>query len=53
MLKTEWGAESNVELPHLIILGSKVCGGRPAFDRTAALVPAFAVKYLPLGRTLI
>ena len=32
--------------------GSWVCGGRPAFDRTAALAPALAVKDLPLGRTL-
>ena len=27
--------------------------GRPAFGRTAAQVPALAVKYLPLGRTLM
>ena len=26
---------------------------RPAFGRTAALVPALAVKDLPLGRTLV
>ena len=32
-------------------LGSWVCGGRPAFDRTATLVPEFAVEELPLGRT--
>ena len=40
MLKREWGAESNGKLPHLF---------NPS--RTAALVPEFSVKDLPLGRT--
>ena len=46
VLKREWGAESNGKLPHLFNplqnsrLGSRVCGGRPAFARTAAYVPA-------------
>ena len=40
MLKREWGAESNGKLPHLFIP-----------SKTATLVPAFAVKDLPLGRT--
>ena len=38
MLKIEWGAESNGKLPHLFIPG-----------KTAALVPEFAVEYLPLA----
>ena len=42
MLKREWGAESNEKLPHLSIP-----------SKTAALVPEFAVKDLPLGRTLL
>ena len=42
MLKRERGAESNGKLPHLFI---------PSKD--AALVPEFAVKHLPLGRTLM
>ena len=41
MLKREWGAENNGKLPHLFIL-----------SKTAALVPEFAVKDMPLGRTL-
>ena len=41
MLKTEWGAESSGKLQHLGFHRSK----------TATLVPAFAVEYLPLGRT--
>ena len=42
MLKREWGAESNGKPPHLFntlwnfSLGSWVCGGRPAYSRTAA-----------------
>ena len=40
MLKGEWSAESNGKLPHLFIP-----------SKTAILVPAFAVKDLPLGRT--
>ena len=38
MLKREWGAESNGKLPHVLI-------------PTVTLVPEFAVKDLPLGRT--
>ena len=34
-------------------LGSWVCSGRPALDRTATLVPAFTVNALPLCRTLM
>ena len=41
MLKGVWGSESNVKLPQLFIP-----------SKTAALVPEFAVKDLPLGRTL-
>ena len=40
MLNREWGAESNWKLPHLFIP-----------DKTAALIPEFAVEDLPLGRT--
>ena len=39
MLKQEWGAESNGKLPHLYIS-----------LKTAALVPEFEVKDLPLSR---
>ena len=59
MLKREWGAKNNGKPPHLFnpwwncSLGSWVCGGRPAFDRTAAKVPELALKDLPLGRTLM
>ena len=41
MLKRKWGAESNGKLPHLFI-----------HSKSAVLVPALAVKDLPLGRTL-
>ena len=41
MLKREWGAENNGNLPHLFIP-----------SKTATLVPELAVKGLPLGRTL-
>ena len=41
-IKREWGAESNGKLPHLFIP-----------PKTAALVPAFAVKDMFLGRTLM
>ena len=58
MLKREWGAERNGNLPHLFI-PSKTTILIPKFaveelhlSRTAALVPEFAVKDLPLGRTL-
>ena len=58
ILKGEWGAETNVKLPHLFI-PSKTANLVPEFsvkdlplDRTATLVPTFAVKNLPLGRTL-
>ena len=40
MLKREWGAESNVKLPHLFIS-----------SKTPTLVPEFAVEDLPLDRT--
>ena len=39
MLKREWGAESNGKLLHLFIT-----------NKTAVLVPEFAVEDLPLGR---
>ena len=39
MLKREWGAESNGKLLHLSIP-----------SKTAAMVPEFAVKDLPLSR---
>ena len=60
MLKRERGAESNRRLPHLFI-HSKTATVVPEFavedhlplDRTATSVSAFAVKYLPLGRTLM
>ena len=42
MLKREWGAESNGKLPHLSMS-----------SKTAAWVPEFAVKDLPLSRTAI
>ena len=58
MLKREWGAESNGELPYLFI-PTKTATLVPEFAvedlplyRTATLVPTFAVKDLPLGRTL-
>ena len=58
MLKREWGAESNGKLPHLFIRG-KTAALVPEFAveylSSAELqpwVPALAVKYLPLGRTL-
>ena len=41
MLNREWGAESNGKIPHLFIP-----------SKTATLVPEFAMKDLPLGRTL-
>ena len=41
MLKREWDAESNGKLQHLFIP-----------NKTGTLVPTFAVKDLPLGRTL-
>ena len=40
MLKREWGVESNGRLLHLFIP-----------SKTGTLVPEFAVKDLPLGRT--
>ena len=56
MLKREWGAESNGNLPHLFI-HSKITTWVSEFvvedlpsSRTAALVPEFAVKELPMGR---
>ena len=41
MLEREWSAEISGKLPHLFVP-----------SKTATLVPAFAVKDLPLGRTL-
>ena len=60
MLKREWGAESNGKLPHIFI-HSKTAIYFPEFativnlplGRIAALVPEFAVKDLPLGRSLM
>ena len=50
MLKREWGAENNGKQPHLFIPG-KIAALLSEFvvedlplDRTATLVPAFAVK---------
>ena len=40
MLKREWGAESNGNLPHIFIP-----------SKTATLVPEFAVEDLSLDRT--
>ena len=58
MLKREWGAESNGNLPHLFI-PSKTANLVLEFpvedlplDITAASVPEFAVKEQSLGRTL-
>ena len=42
MLKREWGAESNGKLLHLFIP-----------SKNATLVPEFAGKDLPLGRTAV
>ena len=53
----EWGAESNGKLPHLFIPSETAtwflslrCN--MSSGRTAALVPEFAMKNLPLDRTL-
>ena len=58
MLKREWGAESNVKLPHLLI-PSKAATLVLEFEledlslgRIVVLVAEFSVKDLPLGRTL-
>ena len=58
MLKREWGAESNGKLLNLFI-PTKIATLVPEFavedlpsDRNGTLVLAFAVKGLPLGRTL-
>ena len=58
MLKSQGGAESNGNLPHLFI-PSKTATLVPesvvedlSLGRTVVLVPEFAVKDLPLGRTL-
>ena len=40
MLKGEWGAENNGNLPHLFLA-----------SKTATLPPEFALEDLPLGRT--
>ena len=40
MLNREWGAESNGKLLHLFVL-----------NKTATLVPEFAVEDFPLGKT--
>ena len=56
MLKREWSAESNGKLPHIfipskiVILVSEFAMEDLPSDRTAALVPEFAVKALPLCR---
>ena len=59
MLKREWGAESNRELPYLFI-PTKTATLVPEFEvedlplgRTVALVPEFAVKDLPWQNTLM
>ena len=58
MLKREWDAKSNGNLPHLFI-PSKTATFIPEFveedlplGRTAVLVPEFVMKDLPLSRTL-
>ena len=57
MLKREWGAESNGKIPHLFIPSKprllKFAMEHMPMGRIAALVPEFAVKDLPLGRTLM
>ena len=58
MLKREWAAESNENLPHLFnpsttaTLVSEFTVEDLTLGRTAALVPEFALKDLPLGRIL-
>ena len=58
MFKRECGAESNGKLPHLSVPSKTVAWDLEftveylPLSRTAALVPGFAVKDLPLGRTL-
>ena len=61
MLQREWGAESNGKLLYLFI-PSKTATLVPEYvpvvedlplSRTANLVAEFAVKDLPLGRTLL
>ena len=60
MLKREWGAESNGNLPHLFIPSKTATYSRfPSLQwktcflgRISALVPEFAVNDLPLDRTL-
>ena len=52
MLKREWGAESNGNIPHLFI-SSKTPTSVTVFAQTATLLPAFEEKDLPLGRTLM
>ena len=59
MLKREWGVESNGKLPHLFIPTktatqvSELETEDLPLGRISALVPEFAVKELPLGRTLM
>ena len=54
MLMREWVVESNGKLPHLFIpsktatLVSKIAVEDLPSDTTASLVPAFAMKDLPL-----
>ena len=58
MLNKECGEENNGELPHLFIPGktatmvSEFAVEDLILVRTAALVPVFAVKGLPLDKTL-
>ena len=59
MLKRDWDAESNGNLPHLFIC-SKIAALVPEFAvedlplcRTVALVPEFAAKDLPLDRIIL
>ena len=58
MLKREWSMESNGKLPQLIIL-SKTATLVPEcevedqpLDGAAGMIPEFAIRDLPLGRTL-
>ena len=58
MLKGERGAESNGKLPHLFIpskiaiLVAEFAVKDLLLGRTAVSMPEFAMKYLPLDRTL-
>ena len=58
MLEREWGADSNEKLLHLFIpsktasLVAEVVAEDLPLGRTEPLLPEFAVKHLPLSRTV-